>query len=205
MVEGIIGRKIGMTQVFSEDGRVEPVTAIEAGPCFVSQIKMVKKDGYDAVQLGFGQAKRLNSPQKGHLKKVGMLKHLREFKAADIDSIEVGHRVGVDMFKVGDLVDISGTSKGRGFAGGVKRYHFAGGPKTHGQSDRHRAPGSIGAGTSPGRVWKGLRMAGHMGNRRVTVRKLKVVEADPERNLLLVRGAVPGSRKGLLTITKSSS
>jgi len=194
-----------MTQVFSENGRVEPVTAIEAGPCFVSQVKRVEKDGYDAVQLGFGQAKRLNSPQKGHLKKVGMLKYLREFEAADMDSIEVGHRVSVDMFKAGDLVDISGTSKGRGFAGGVKRYHFAGGPKTHGQSDRHRAPGSIGAGTNPGRVWKGLRMAGHMGNRRVTVRKLKVVEADPERNLLLVRGAVPGWRKGLLTITKSSS
>ena len=189
----------------NKDGRVEPVTAIEAGPCFVSQVKRVEKDGYDAVQLGFGQAKRLNSPQKGHLKKVGMLKYLREFEAADMDSIEVGHRVSVDMFKAGDLVDISGTSKGRGFAGGVKRYHFAGGPKTHGQSDRHRAPGSIGAGTSPGRVWKGLRMAGHMGNRRVTVRKLKVVEADPERNLLLVRGAVPGWRKGLLTITKSSS
>ena len=204
MVEGIIGRKIGMTQVFGEDGRVEAVTVIEAGPCLVSQIKRVKKEGYDAVQLGFGQAKRLNSPQKGHLKKVGMLKYLREFEAADMDSIEVGHRVGADMFKAGDLVDISGTSKGRGFAGGVKRYHFGGGPKTHGQSDRHRAPGSIGAGTSPGRVWKGLRMAGHMGNRKVTVRKLKVVEADPERNLLLVRGAVPGWRKGLLTITKSS-
>jgi large subunit ribosomal protein L3 len=205
VVEGIIGRKIGMTQVFSENGRVEPVTAIEAGPCFVSQVKMVEKDGYDAVQLGFGQAKRLNSPQKGHLKKVGMLKYLREFEAVDMDSIEVGHRVSVDMFKAGDLVDISGTSKGKGFAGGVKRYHFAGGPKTHGQSDRHRAPGSIGAGTSPGRVWKGQRMAGHMGNRRVTVRKLKVVEADPERNLLLVRGAVPGWRKGLLIIMKFSS
>ena len=205
MVEGIIGRKIGMTQVFSEDGRVEPVTAIEAGPCFVTQIKRAEKGGYDAVQLGFGQAKRLNSPQKGHLKKVGMLKHLREFKAADIGSIEAGHRVDVGMFKTGDLVDISGTSKGRGFAGGVKRHHFAGGPKTHGQSDRHRAPGSIGAGTTPGRVLKGRRMAGHMGNQRVTVRKLKVVEADPERNLLLIRGAVPGPRRGLLIIRKSSS
>jgi len=194
-----------MTQVFSEDGRVEPVTAIEAGPCFVTQIKRAEKGGYDAVQLGFGQAKRLNSPQKGHLKKVGMLKHLREFKAADIGSIEAGHRVDVGMFKTGDLVDISGTSKGRGFAGGVKRHHFAGGPKTHGQSDRHRAPGSIGAGTTPGRVLKGRRMAGHMGNQRVTVRKLKVVEADPERNLLLIRGAVPGPRRGLLIIRKSSS
>ena len=193
-----------MTQVFSEDGRVEPVTAIEAGPCFIAQVKRVAKDGYDAVQLGFGQPKRLNSPQKGHLKKVGMLKHLREFKAVDIDSAEAGHRIDVGMFKAGDLVDVSGTSKGRGFAGGVRHYHFAGGPKTHGQSDRHRAPGSVGAGTTPGRVWKGQRMAGHMGNRRVTVRKLKVVEADPERNLLLVRGAVPGSRKGLLIIRKSS-
>ncbi|MFC2039195.1 50S ribosomal protein L3 [Chloroflexota bacterium] len=205
MVDGIIGRKIGMTQVFSEDGRAEPVTAIEAGPCFVTQTKRIEKEGYDAVQLGFGQAKRLNSPQKGHLKKVGMLKYLREFRAVDVDSIEAGHRVDVGMFRVGDLVDVSGTSKGRGFAGGVKRHGFAGGPKTHGQSDRHRAPGSIGATTTPGRVWKGLRMAGHMGSRRVTVRKLKVVDADLERNLLLVRGAVPGSRKGLLTIRKSSS
>jgi len=193
-----------MTQVFDKDGRVEPVTAIEAGPCFVAQIKRVKKEGYDAVQLGFGQAKRLNSPEKGHLKKVGMLKHLREFQATDIESIEVGQKVGVGIFKVGDLVDIVGTSKGKGFAGVVKRHHFAGGPKTHGQSDRHRAPGAIGATTDPGRVWKGQRMAGHMGNRRVTVRRLKVVEANPERNLLLVQGAVPGPRNALLTIRKSS-
>ena len=183
---------------------MEPVTAIEAGPCFVTQIKRVKQEGYDAVQLGFGTAKRLNLPEKGHLKKVGMLKHLREFEASDIDSIEVGQRVDVGIFEAGDLVDIAGISKGKGFAGVVKRYHFAGGPKTHGQSDRHRAPGSIGATTTPGRVFKGQRMAGHMGNERVTVRKLKVVAADLERNLLLVRGAVPGARKGLLTIRKST-
>ncbi len=194
-----------MTQVFGEDGRVEPVTAIEAGPCFVTQIKRVKQEGYDAVQLGFGTAKRLNLPEKGHLKKVGMLKHLREFEVLDIDSIEVGQRVDVSIFKAGDVVDIVGISKGKGFAGVVKRHHFAGGPKTHGQSDRHRAPGSIGATTSPGKVFKGQRMAGHMGNERVTVRKLKVVAADLERNLLLVRGAVPGARKGLLTIRKSAS
>ncbi len=203
MVQGIIGRKIGMTQVFGEDGKVEPVTAIEAGPCFVIQIKRQATDGYDAVQLGFGEAKRLNQPQKGHLKDVGLLKHLREFEASDIDSIEIGQRVDVGMFKAGDLVDVSGISKGKGFAGVVKRHHFAGGPKTHGQSDRHRAPGSIGATTTPGRVFKGLRMAGHMGNERVTVRRLKVVAADPERSLILVRGAVPGARKGLVTIRKS--
>lgn len=204
MVEGIIGRKISMTQVFGQDGRVDSVTAIEAGPCFVIQIKRVEKEGYDAVQLGFGEAKRLNQPLKGHLKKLGMLKHLREFKASDIESIEIGHKVDVSIFKAGDVVDVSGISKGKGFAGVVKRHHFSGGPKTHGQSDRHRAPGSIGATTTPGRVLKGKRMAGHMGNERVTVRRLKVVEADPERNLLLVRGAVPGARNGLVTIRKSS-
>ena len=204
MVQGIIGRKIGMTQVFGENGRIEPVTAIEAGPCFVTQIKRAAKEGYDAVQLGFGTAERLNSPRKGHLKKVGMVKHLREFETSDIDSIEVGQKLDVSMFEAGDLVDIGGISKGKGFAGGVKRYHFAGGPKTHGQSDRHRAPGSIGATTTPGRVLKGQRMAGHMGNEKVTVRRLKVVEADPERNLLLVRGAVPGAINGLVTIRKSS-
>jgi len=204
MVEGIIGRKISMTQVFGQDGRVDSVTAIEAGPCFVIQIKRVEKEGYDAVQLGFGEAKRLNQPLKGHLKKLGMLKHLREFKASDIESIEIGHKVDVSIFKAGDVVDVSGISKGKGFAGVVKRHHFGGGPKTHGQSDRHRAPGSIGATTTPGRVLKGKRMAGHMGNERVTVRRLKVVAADPERNLLLVRGAVPGARNGLVTIRKSS-
>jgi len=193
-----------MTHIFGEDGRVEPVTAIEAGPCFVTQIKKREKEGYDTVQLGFGLAKRLNSPEKGHLKKVGLLKHLREFKASDIDSIEVGQKVNVSLFKPGDLVNVTGISKGKGFAGVVKRHHFAGGPKTHGQSDRHRAPGSIGATTSPGRVLKGMRMAGHMGNERVTVRHLKVVQADADRNLLLVRGAVPGARNGLVIINKST-
>lgn len=204
MIEGIIGRKIGMTQVFGDDSTVAPVTAIEAGPCFVTQIKRAEKEGYDAIQLGFGEAKRLNSPEKGHLKKLGMLKHLREFAALDIASIQVGQVVDVSIFKPGDLVDVTGISKGKGFAGVVKRHHFAGGPKTHGQSDRHRAPGSIGATTTPGRVLKGMRMAGHMGNERVTVRHLKVIEADAERNLLLVRGAVPGARNGLVTIRKST-
>ncbi len=204
MIEGIIGRKIEMTQVFGEDRTVSPVTAIEAGPCFVTQIKRAEKEGYNAIQLGFGEAKRLTAPEKGHLKKLGMFKHLREFAASDIASIQVGQRVDVSIFKPGDLVDITGVSKGKGFAGVVKRHHFAGGPKTHGQSDRHRAPGSIGSTTSPGRVFKGLRMAGHMGNERVTVRHLKVIEVDSERNLLLVCGAVPGGRNGLVTIRKST-
>jgi large subunit ribosomal protein L3 len=201
MIQGVIGRKIGMTQLFREDGEVV-VTAIEAGPCFVTQVKSQAKDGYNAVQLGFGEAKQLNSPQKGHLKEIGQFKHLREFNVEDIKSVQVGQKVDVDMFKPGDLLDVTGVSKGKGFAGVVKRYHFAGGPKTHGQSDRHRAPGSIGATTSPGRVLKGTRMAGHMGDRQVTARNLKVVDVDLARHLLLVNGAVPGSKKGLLLIKK---
>jgi large subunit ribosomal protein L3 len=202
MVQGIIGRKLGMGQVFAENGKAEAVTAIEAGPCVVTQIKTSDKEGYNAAQLGFGQAKRLNSPRKGHLKKLGQFEYLREFRVADTGGIKVGDKIDVGLFKEGDLVDVSGVSKGKGFAGVVKRHGFAGGPKTHGQSDRHRAPGSIGATTSPGRVLKGKRMAGHMGSNRVTVRHLKVYKADPERNLLLVRGAVPGARSGLVLIEK---
>jgi len=202
MVQGIIGRKLGMGQVFRENGEAEAVTAIEAGPCVVIQIKTTAKEGYNAAQLGFGQAKRLNSPRRGHLKELGQFKYLREFRVADTEAIKVGDKVDVGLFKEGDLVDITGVSKGKGFAGVVKRHHFAGGPKTNGQSDRHRAPGSIGATTSPGRVLKGKRMAGHMGNSRVTVRHLEVYKADPERNLLLVKGAVPGARNGLLLIEK---
>jgi large subunit ribosomal protein L3 len=199
----MIGRKIGMAQRYNESGQAQAVTAIEAGPCVVTQVKTVAKEGYDAVQLGFGEARRLKSPQRGHLKGLGQLRFLREFPTADLVEAKVGDRVDVSRFKTGDAVDITGVSKGKGFAGVVKRHHFAGGPKTHGQSDRHRAPGSVGATTTPGRVFKGLRMAGHMGNRRVTVRNLEVVEADPERNLLLVKGAVPGARNGLLLIRKS--
>ena len=197
----MIGRKIGMIQLFRDDGEVV-ATAIEAGPCFVTQVKSQDKDGYNAVQLGFGEAKQLNSPQKGHLKEIGQFKHLREFSIEDISSVQVGQKLDVDMFKPGDLLDVTGVSKGKGFAGVVKRYHFAGGPKTHGQSDRHRAPGSIGATTSPGRVFKGTRMAGHMGDRRVTARNLTVLDVDLARHLLLVKGAVPGSKKGLLLIKK---
>jgi len=204
MVKGILGKKIGMTQVFTEDGRVTPVTAIQAGPCAVTQVKTRAKDGYEAVQIGFEEVKRLNSPERGHLKRVGRLfRHLREVAADDLDSIQVGQQVDVSLFQPGDLVDVTGLSKGRGFAGAMKRHGFAGGPKTHGQSDRHRAPGSIGAGTTPGRVVKGLRMAGHMGNARVTVRRLRVVHTDPEHHLLLVKGAVPGARNSLLLVKKA--
>jgi len=203
MTGQIIGRKMGMTQIYTEGGTIEVVTAIEAGPCTVTQIKTQSNDGYSAIQIGFEQAKRLNAPEKGHLGKLGLFKHLREFRVEDTSGIELGLLINVSQFAPGDLVDISGTSKGMGFAGGVKRHHFAGGPKTHGQSDRHRAPGAIGSGTSPGHIVKGLRMAGHMGNQRVTVRHLKVVKVDVDRNLLLVKGAVPGARNGLLEIKKS--
>ena len=203
MIQGIIGIKLGMTQVFRDDGKLEAVTAIEAGPCTVAQIKTAAKEGYNAIQLGFSEVKRLNSPQRGHLKELGQLKYLREFRVNDTEDIEVGMKIDVSLFNAGDLVDIIGISKGKGFAGGVKRHHFAGGPKTHGQSDRHRAPGSIGATTSPGRVFKGMRMAGHMGDKRVMVRHLEVFEADPARNLLLIKGATPGGRNGLLLIKKA--
>ncbi len=202
MIQSIIGKKLGMTQIFSDDGISEAVTAIEAGPCTVTQVKTTAKEGYNAVQVGFGEPKRSKSRQREN-KGLGQFKYFREFREDDIEAINVEDKFDVSLFKVGDLVDITGTSKGKGFAGVVKRYHFAGGPKTHGQSDRHRAPGSIGAGTSPGRVFKGMRMAGHMGNSRVTVRHLEILEVDPARNLLLVKGAVPGAKNGLLIIRKS--
>ncbi len=202
MIQGIIGKKLGMTQVFRDDGKAEAVTAIEAGPCTVTQIKTMAKEGYDAAQLGFGEVKRLNSSQRGHLKELGQLKYLREIRVDDAKTIEVGKKIDISLFKAGDLVDITGVSKGKGFAGVVKRHHFAGGPKTRGQSDRHRAPGSLGP-DIPNRVMKGTRMAGHMGNSQITVRHLEVFQTDPTRNLLLVRGAVPGARNGLLIIKKA--
>ena len=202
MTQGIIGKKMGMSQIFQDDGKVQAVTAIEAGPCTVTQVKTAAKDGYNAVQLGFGKAKRTG---RGHAKEkeAEQFKYLRELRLDDNETAEVGQNIDAGLFKAGDLVDITGISKGKGFAGVVKRYHFAGGPKTHGQSDRHRAPGAIGATTSPGRVLKGTRMAGHMGDRQVTARNLEVFEADPTRNLLLVKGAVPGSKTGLLIIKKT--
>jgi large subunit ribosomal protein L3 len=204
MPTGLLGRKVGMTQVFDEDGRVVPVTVIQAGPCWVTQVKTAESDGYNAIQVGFEESRRVTSPERGHLAKAGtpMLRHLREYRVTDPGEFEVGQRLDVGLFEAGERVHIVGTSKGKGFQGVVKRHGFAGGPKTHGQSDRHRAPGSIGSGTTPGRVLKGLRMAGRMGNDRVTVRNLLVVRADTERNLLLVRGAVPGPREGLLVVSK---
>jgi len=207
MFPGIIGRKIGMTQLFQESGETVAVTAIQAGPSVVTQVKNKDSDGYDAIQVGFIENKvkqsQLSSPKKGHLRGLENVRYLREFRTDDISSVKRGDRVDVGFLKHGDLINVTGFSKGRGFAGVVKRHHFAGGPKTHGQTDRHRAPGSIGATTFPGRVLKGKRMAGHMGNRRVTARNLEVIQADPERNLLLVKGAVPGANGGLLVIEKA--
>ena len=207
MFPGIIGRKIGMTQLFRDSGETVAVTAIQAGPSVVTQVKSCDTDGYDAVQVGFVENKakqsRLNSPEKGHLKGIENVRCLHEFRTADAGSVKRGDTVDVSFLKSGDMVNVIGFSKGRGFAGVVKRHHFSGGQKTHGQTDRHRAAGSIGATTWPGRVLKGKRMAGHMGNRRVTARNLEVMQADPERNLLLVKGAVPGADGGLLLVEKA--
>ena len=206
MYPGIIGKKIGMTQLFQESGETVAVTAIQAGPSVVTQVKSRDRDGYDAIQVGFIENKvkqsQLNSPEKGHLRGLESVRYLREFRTDDISTVKRGDKVDVGFLKHGDLVNVTGLSKGKGFAGVVKRHRFAGGPKTHGQTDRHRAPGSIGATTFPGRVLKGKRMAGHMGNRRVTARNLEVIQADPERNLLLVKGAVPGADGELLVIEK---
>lgn len=203
-IPGIIGKKIGMTQVFRDNGKMEAVTLIEAGPCTITQVKTAEKDGYDAVQMGFGEAKKLTKAEQGHTKELGKFKHLREFRITDPDSIKVGDKVDVSVFQPGDVVNVAGISKGKGFAGVVKRHHFKGGSKTHGQSDRTRAPGAIGATTTPGRVLKGLRMAGHMGLQQVTVRRLEVFKTDSENNMLLVRGAVPGNRNVLLLISKTT-
>jgi large subunit ribosomal protein L3 len=203
MAEAIFGRKIGMTQVFSTGGEARGVTVVEAGPCVVVQIKTKETDGYDAIQLGFGTRKKVNSPLRGHFKKLGDFRYLREVRVADPNEYELGQTLGADVFEEGDIVHVVGKSKGRGFAGGVKRHHFAGGPKTHGQSDRHRAPGSIGSGTTPGRVRKGLRMAGHMGDEKVTVKNLRIFQADTDRGVLLIEGNVPGGVNGIIRVTKT--
>jgi large subunit ribosomal protein L3 len=203
MFKGLIGRKVGMTQVFDENGAAFPVTLIEAGPCYVTQVKTDEKDGYSSVQIGFEEVKpdRLTRGELGHLKRNNLppLKVLREFKTKSPDVSE-GDQLKADVFEKDEHVDIVGTSKGRGFAGVVKRYGFAGGPKTHGQSDRWRAPGSLGSGTTPGRVWKGKRGPGRMGNEIVTSSNVRVVLVDPERNLLAVDGSVPGPKGGMVVI-----
>ena len=207
MLKGLLGKKIGMTQIFDDNGAAIPITVIEAGPCYVTQVRDVETDGYTAVQLGFGEVKpkRLTGGQLGHLKRNDLppLRYLREFRTKKDAEINPGDPVSVTVFEVGDHVDVIGTSKGRGFAGVVKRHGFSGGPKTHGQSDRQRAPGSIGATSGTARVFKGKRMPGHMGNRRVTSQNLKVVLIDEERNLIGVRGAVPGPKGGLLVIKEA--
>jgi large subunit ribosomal protein L3 len=203
MIKGLIGRKLGMTQIFDANGVVHPVTVIETGPCVVNQIKTVEKDGYEAVQLGFGLSKRLNKPEQGQRHGGFQSRSLREVKADDVGEFVVGQVITCDTFAEGELVDITGISKGRGFQGGVKRHGFRGGPKTHGQSDRHRAPGSIGSSATPGRVYKGLKMAGHMGAERVTVQNLTVLRVDTERNVLLVQGSVPGPIKSEVIIRRA--
>ncbi|MCY4390417.1 MAG: 50S ribosomal protein L3 [Chloroflexi bacterium] len=199
-VEGLLGRKLGMLQVFDDQGQLRGATAIEVGPCWVTQVRTEEKDGYSAVQLGFGEKKRLNQPASGHLAASGApnLRHLAEFRVTG--EVNLGDQIGVEIFEQGELVDVTAKSKGRGFQGGVKRHHFRGGPKTHGQSDRHRAPGSIGAGTTPGRVFKGTRMAGHMGAARTTVRNLEVVGRNEERGVIFVAGTVPGPPGGLVRV-----
>ena len=205
MLQGFLGKKIGMPQIFREDGKVVPVTVIEAGPCVVTQVKTKETDGYEAVQLGYGDVKRRNKPQAGHLKNSRLSRYLREVATNDTSEFAVGQTIGVDIFETGEKVDIIGTSKGRGFAGVMKRWNFGGGPRTHGQSDRARAPGSIGGGTTPGKVYKGLKMGGHMGNRRITVKALEIIEIDAERNLLMIKGGIPGATNSLIQIRRNGA
>jgi large subunit ribosomal protein L3 len=206
MFKGLLGKKIGMTQIFDEDGLAIPVTLIEAGPCYVTQIRRPKPDKYSAVQIGFGEVKpkRLTGGQLGHLKRTDAapLRYLREFRVKKTD-LKEGDKLTVELFEIGDQVDVVGKSKGKGFAGAMKRHGFSGGPKTHGQSDRARAVGSIGATSGTSKVFKGKKMPGRMGNERVTVHNLKVAFVDVERNLLGVRGAVPGTKGGLVMIKEA--
>ena len=205
-IDGLLGRKIGMTTYYHDDGTAEPVTAVEVGPCVVTQVKTNARDGYEAVQVGFGAARKLNSPEAGHQgRSGGRFTHLQEFGVADLAEFEVGQELKADVFEAGEAIKVIGTSKGKGFSGVVRRWGFRGGPKTHGQSDRHRAPGSVGAGTSPGRVWPGTKMAGHYGVDRVTIKGLKVVATDVEKNVVLVRGPIPGAKNGIVRIEKQSN
>jgi LSU ribosomal protein L3P len=206
MKKGILGKKLGMTQVFTEDGTVVPVTVVEAGPCVVTQIKTREKDGYDAIQIGFGniREKLVNKPLKGHFEKGGVSpkRYLREFKFENTSEYQVGNEIKADIFTEGDRVDVTGRTKGKGFAGAIKRWNQHRGPMRHG-SKYHRGPGSLGSGTSPGRVFKTKKLPGRLGNERVTIQNLEVVKADPEKNLLLIKGSVPGPKGSLLIIKES--
>jgi large subunit ribosomal protein L3 len=199
---GLIGRKVGMTQIFAEDGTIVPVSVVAVEPNTVTRVRSTEQDGYTAVQLGTGTARRLNKPQIGQLRDLPRVADIREFRVDDTSAYEVGQRVDVSLFEAGELVDVTGMSKGKGFAGTIKRHHARRGPETHG-SDSHRQPGSAGAGTSPGHVLRGTKMPGHMGSERITVKKVRIVRTDPERNLLLVRGPVPGPRNALVMIRKA--
>ncbi len=204
MVNGLLGKKLGMTQVYEEDGTLVPVTVIEAGPCRVVQIKTRERDGYEAVQVAFGEVpkRKVNKPELGHLKThdIPPSRWLKEFPR--VGEVQVGQVMKADLFQKGEFVDVEGVSKGKGFQGVIKRHHYAGGPASHG-SMFHRAPGSIGSSSFPSRVWKNKALPGHMGSRRSTVQRLKVVEARPDENLLLISGSVPGGNNGLVVIRKS--
>jgi large subunit ribosomal protein L3 len=200
---GLIGRKVGMTQVFEADGTMVAVSVLAVEPNTVTRLRTIERDGYTAVQVGIEASKKLTRPEAGQLKDLPQVATIREFRTDSVDGYEVGQQVGVaELFAAGDLVDVTGVSKGKGFSGHIKRHHFARGPKTHG-SDHHRAPGSIGPGTTPGRVYKGMKMAGHMGDQRTTVKKLRVVRTDAERNLLLVKGTLPGAKNALILVKKA--
>jgi len=199
---GLIGRKVGMTQVFQPDGTMVAVSVVVIQPNTVTRLRTTERDGYTAVQLGTDEAKALSKPELGQLKDLPKVATIREFRIPSVDDYQVGQKLDVSLFEAGELVDVTGISKGKGFAGHIKRHNFHRGPKTHG-SDHHREPGSIGPGTTPGRVYKGMRMAGHMGDERTTIKKLRVVRTDPERNLLLVKGTLPGSRNSLIFVKKA--
>jgi len=199
---GLIGRKVGMTAVFAEDGTVVPVSVVAIEPNTVTLLRTAERDGYSAVQVGAGEVKKLTKPRAGQLKGLPRVRDVREFRIDDVSAYTVGQSIDVSIFAEGESVDVTGVSKGKGFAGTIKRHHFRRGPETHG-SDSHREPGSIGAGTTPGRVYKGTRMAGRMGGDRVTVKKVTVVRADLERNVLLVKGPVPGARNALVVVRKA--
>jgi len=203
---GLIGRKLGMTRIFESDGSVVPVSVIEATPNTVARLRTPEQDGYSAVQLAAGTARKLTKPVAGQLKHLdkdaAKSASMREFRVDSLDGYEAGQHLDVSLFEAGELVDVTGVSKGKGFAGTIARHNFQRGPKTHG-SNNYRQPGSVGAGTTPGRTWLNTRMSGHMGHEQVTVKKLRVIRVDPERNLILVRGAVPGSRNALLVVQKA--
>ncbi|CAN5678219.1 50S ribosomal protein L3 [soil metagenome] len=199
---GVIGRNVGMTQVFMEDGTLVPVSVVAVEPNTVTDLRTIERDGYSAVQLGAGTGRRLTKPRQGQLKDLPQVADTREFRVDDLSDYEVGQTLDVSLFEAGEIVDVTGISKGKGFSGTIKRHNFRRGPETHG-SDSHRQPGSIGAGTYPGKVFKGTSMAGRMGNDRTTVKKLTIVRTDVERNLLLVKGALPGARNALLMVRKA--